>query len=451
MTVEGNRELDMSETTPIPIPETRLSRGQRQKGIKTSISINNIKNQKQKKRNARVRAATTRREVTTGLLRSGWYSEYNTASLLRKYKHPLCEGSEDECCCEFEQLDIDSDRSDDSEVSDDLSFSSCSTQNTSFSSPTTWCSSPSGSSDNIFSIPKKSSSNSKISTFNTPSFFTNNRLKNYQSSESLSKLLNESKVQTTSAFKSNLSNSFKSITNAIKKSAIDLLFYSQNPRSTDDAIPTKAPQSLSWKTKDPAPLQELTTFKDSSTEEVPPLIKPPSYKCFKNREQRINSSFLRLYAYDYNARITGYLPNSCGQEEVKTLIKERPCLKEFDRRYNFHKVSDLSRDKLWNSIILPPRTDPSPGSSIDLSDYIYVGYEDSLSHSIRKHSTIITAYGNYLPWSNNKHSLKPAGILQKSKTHENGVTPSSGITRTQFTSKNWCNPRWMDCSQEESL
>ncbi|KAG5422226.1 hypothetical protein I9W82_001321 [Candida metapsilosis] len=185
------------------------------------------------------------------------------------------------------------------------------------------------------------------------------------------------------------------------------------------------------------PSQELITFfeakhdHDISQEQIKPS--------FKNRDHRINPQFLRLYAYDYNARVNSKtLPNSLSQEELMSIIVNNPHLKSFHKKYNIYHISNSSREKLWNSVVLKPRLDKSPDQSIDYEDYICVADNSVVTHTpslTRKHS-------KYLPWDL-KPSIKPAGVLPGGKWEFNGKAPNSGVSKTQFTVKGWCNSRWV--------
>ncbi|EGW31573.1 uncharacterized protein SPAPADRAFT_62189 [Spathaspora passalidarum NRRL Y-27907] len=140
------------------------------------------------------------------------------------------------------------------------------------------------------------------------------------------------------------------------------------------------------------------------------------------------------------------LPHNGNQEELIKLVQSNPSLRQFHYQYNIYRVSCMSRDKLWNSVILPPRSDESPTWEIDPAEYVFRGKEDDddLNYSI------IRKEGKYLPWDSiMKPSIKPAGVLPKGRCIFNGMAPNSGVTKTQFTVKGWCNSRWVDCSQEE--
>ena len=105
----------------------------------------------------------------------------------------------------------------------------------------------------------------------------------------------------------------------------------------------------------------------------------------------------------------------------------------------------MSKDKLWSNVILPPRSDESPGLFIDGENYICIEEVDEDESSLGY--SIVRKQGGYMPWVL-KQSIRPAGVLPKSKCIFNSEAPNSGVTNCQFTVKGWCNPRWVDISKE---
>lgn len=272
---------------------------------------------------------------------------------------------------------------------------------------------------------------------------------------------------------SKLTNSFRSWKDSLQRNLSTYSLLQETPRMTDDVLPPIAASASGsrWAVladvheaeepeddEDEKSLhQELTTFECADSNDVEyDSLKTPSCKSFKNRDNRINSSFLRLYAFDYNARMNSKtLPNTASfgsgdtnvnQTELFRLVADKPQLLVFHHRYNVCRISNMSRDKLWNSVILPPRSDDSPLLGIDCNNYVFLGNADldDIDYLLTRKS------GNYLPWDSTllslRPTLKPAGILYNGKTKPNGMAPNSGFTKTQFTVKGWCNPRWMDCS-----
>lgn len=174
------------------------------------------------------------------------------------------------------------------------------------------------------------------------------------------------------------------------------------------------------------PAIELTSFRHSKCEQFEKL---PT-RSFRNRDERINCDFLRLYALDYHCRSNNYLPHSNNSSIPQSQQR-------FHDKYNLYKLSNDSKDKLWNSIVLKPRSDPFPSQHISHENYIHSAEEIQSSSLIMKN-------GHHLPWSKNCKSLKPTGIIPN-KYLVNGLNPNSGVTNCQYTIKGWCNERWMEC------
>lgn len=207
--------------------------------------------------------------------------------------------------------------------------------------------------------------------------------------------------------------------------------------------------------------EELQSF-SSNAPNTP--FNPSHYKSkpIRNRELRINSRFLIMYTFDFNSRLNGLLPSSNTACEFQELVSV-PAIKRFHKQHNLNKISNLSRDKLWENVILLARSDSLPCEGINYEDYVKEEEDDeedeeeesSEADSIqdeknfrmtRNHSIIKLNGSQYLPWANLKSSykcVKPAGILENGKYLCNGELPCSGVTRTQFTVKGWCNKRWV--------
>ncbi|RCK57535.1 hypothetical protein Cantr_06469 [Candida viswanathii] len=258
---------------------------------------------------------------------------------------------------------------------------------------------------------------------------------------------------------SNLTSSLKSFRNKItsynRESIISMM--TESPRLTDDRLPLvpeteeeedeeeieEEHEHVDDDDDEATSMEELTTFKSSGSHTANNSYKVGLSRVkFKAREQRSNREFLRLYAFDHQARTESLtLPNCISPDEVKRILKLNPHMKKFHYKYNIHRISNLSRDKLWSNVILPPRDDDSPGLFIDGEKYVYVDGEEQTSYSI------VRKQGVYLPWVL-KQSIRPAGVLPKSKCIFNSEAPNSGVTNCQFTVKGWCNPRWVDISEE---
>ncbi|KAI5952661.1 hypothetical protein KGF54_003528 [Candida jiufengensis] len=268
------------------------------------------------------------------------------------------------------------------------------------------------------------------------------------------------KSKFTKSLVSNLTTSVQNLKNSTKDKLIS--FISDSPRLTDDKLPFhKQQKEESKEIEEPVhqSSEELITF--SEVEHEHDTILPENATAinnnntvtrtiFKNRDQRINSQFLRLYAYDYNSRInTRTLPNSLTQEDLYSMIRKNPNLKKFHQIHNIYKISNLSREKLWNSVVLKPRLDDSPQEFIDSENYIFITSnltsKDNHKNAGVLNRSITRKQGKYLPWDL-KPSIKPCGILKGGKWEFNGKAPNSGVTKTQYTVKGWCNSRWVDCS-----
>lgn len=285
--------------------------------------------------------------------------------------------------------------------------------------------------DTNTTTPYLTPSSSPLSTFvsfeatSKPEIAKSSKLHRTTSADCLNKVL--SKYQPKQSLYSNLTISMKSLRDKLITRALSDLEV-EAPSIVDEEVPPVITKEL--------PSQELITFFEAkhdhdTTQEHIKLS-------FRNRDHRINSQFLRLYAYDYNARIySRTLPNSLSQEELISIILDNPHLKSFHKKHNIYHISNLSREKLWNSVVLKPRLDKSPQQSIDYEDYICVADDTVITHAsiTRKHS-------KYLPWDL-KPSIKPAGVLPGGKWEFNGKAPSLGISKTQFTVKGWCNSRWV--------
>lgn len=366
-------------------------------------------------------------------------------------------------------------------------------------------------------ISKKSISNSHVSHINT-SPNTSISLSDNKSCELLIKLLNNDKptpipipknnniIQDTTKkgeIISNLTNSinyFKDViliknydsTKFKTKFNYKIFDYSFiiSPRMTDDKLP-KISTTPSTSTIDDIDsdsdsdsecdednLTELQTISSSPSpcpiNSCSDLIKLTSKKSFKNRDERINSNFLRLYAIDYNSRMSKILPNTYTIDEFQSIITNSNSIgvKLFHERFNFYKISNINKDKLWKSVILPPRSDGFPTDCINLSQYIFVGdspattptpatnlklklnsnsnsNDNSRDNGEVGYSSLIRLNGNYQPWNNSIKSIKPTGILPNIKFINNGKSPNSGVSKTQFTVKGWCNSRWIDISKDD--
>lgn len=253
-------------------------------------------------------------------------------------------------------------------------------------------------------------------------------------------------------FVSNLTHSFKAVCQSVDRSTQLIASYSTRavPRVIEE-FPQKTPlhnadidlaQGFRGKS-----YQELLTYSHYTGDLVEDFYfeKPPT-KVSRFRDQRVNAAFLRMYALDFVARISGLLPNVHSQEELLNMIGKRPWLAPFHEKYDLFRISEVSQEKLWQNIILHPREEELPAALVDGSNYIYVG-DDGDSYDKR---SLIRRDSAIVPWVHtgtaNDISYKPAGILNNCRERPNGLSPNSGSSKPQYTIKGWCNPRWLDLS-----
>ncbi|KAF6012300.1 hypothetical protein HII12_002453 [Brettanomyces bruxellensis] len=171
----------------------------------------------------------------------------------------------------------------------------------------------------------------------------------------------------------------------------------------------------------------------------------------KGREPRINSEFLKFYALDYSCRVQDYLRISDQELDLYDREYEESgcsCIDEFLDRYiicnedsddsfdsvssvdvakfrNCLKLSLLSRHKLWNNVILPPRE--------DLPNCIRGRYVHETHPSVNGAGLVRTG-GKYMPWLN---------ITDFGSSARKSIPPCGKMADgTQFTVKGWCNERW---------
>ncbi|ODV67270.1 hypothetical protein HYPBUDRAFT_153127 [Hyphopichia burtonii NRRL Y-1933] len=295
--------------------------------------------------------------------------------------------------------------------------------------------------------PFASSTTSSTNTLAIPKINSKNT---NDSSDSLLKVLKRNDKAPIQHSKDNL---VSNLTNSLKNWKSQLINYSLSltPRMTDDVLPlptsTKANEVTNIETPViDSPSTELKTYSiNSNINYDDSIVRLPQFHNFKNRDERINSQFLRLYAQDFNARSTNLLPNTYTNDEFIQLYNKSEGVRNFHQNFNFYKISNMSKDKLWNSVILIPRNDPIPNGTIEYQNYIFIGDDNKFAKN-----SLTRLNGDYLPWSNRSSiSYKPAGELPGMKPRINGLAPSSGTTKAQFTIKGWCNRRWVDCSKTD--
>ncbi|EDK38113.2 hypothetical protein PGUG_02211 [Meyerozyma guilliermondii ATCC 6260] len=265
---------------------------------------------------------------------------------------------------------------------------------------------------------KSASSNCTTHTFATSTLARSSSL------ESVSSLKQASR-RPSRTLASNLTESLKSIQNSVRKRTASITAtFTLTPRMTDDVLPHQ-----------PAVVEEeLTTFRGDGADITSrnPTITPR----FKNRDQRVNPDFLRLYAFDYSGRTSGMLPIAHTSSELERLLQGSEAIRQFHHANNLHKISNASKEKLWRGVILGPRSDRCPYSHIECDSYV--------NTDITSTQSLVRLHGTHQPWNvNGARCFKPAGILYGAKECINGHAPSSGVTRSQYTVKGWCNSRWL--------
>lgn len=205
-----------------------------------------------------------------------------------------------------------------------------------------------------------------------------------------------------------------------------VMTFAFSPRSTDDFLPLEGPQKCLDR--------ELDTYHCHV-----PSVSEVDTKCYKtkNRDYRINCNFLKWYALDYAARQNKSLPNS--PEDIEQMLRN-PSIAQFDEKFGLARISNASREKLWDAVILPPRSDSRPCASIDFASYTYVGQN---GFGADAGTSVATKTGNYIPWATHRSSLKPAGKLSHIRPLASHNSPTSSATLTQYTIQGWCNERWI--------
>lgn len=159
----------------------------------------------------------------------------------------------------------------------------------------------------------------------------------------------------------------------------------------------------------------------------------------RNREFRINCDFLKRYAIDYSARVNFLLP--LAPEDVDIMV-HKGNLNRFDAQYGLTRISELSKEKLWNSVVLQPRSDAFPGLAIDSERFVFDADPE------RRNRAVAVKNGGVIPWATHQSRLRPAGALRGTRSLGSTCSPTLGKTVTQYTIKGWRNERWNDISAE---
>ncbi|KAH3680532.1 hypothetical protein WICMUC_000263 [Wickerhamomyces mucosus] len=226
--------------------------------------------------------------------------------------------------------------------------------------------------------------------------------------------------QSINSFVSHLSNSLKKLTISTAKlmySNDD--FFLNQPRSTDDKLPeTKNYNNKLSQSPPPPQEKELKTFKvfASSPEEI---------SVQKTRESRINSQFLRLYAYETSSRSKGLLQDISKYDDDRIYNKKQEIPSNLSEKIKF---SMCVREKLWEKVILPARND---SSNLGTVEYINENDIVNKSNSNKQNDCLLKPWVKLTDFKLLDHfnTFSPRGTLQKGKI--------------QYTVKGWTNKKWI--------
>lgn len=170
--------------------------------------------------------------------------------------------------------------------------------------------------------------------------------------------------------------------------------------------------------KEAVPEQELQTFSASRPQTPTESHKPK----FRSRETRANSRFLRLYAHDTAARAHGRLPMLNSPEEL-ALLRRIPTLRRFDKNHDLARISALSCKKLWDAVVLPPRADPLPKSTVDSYAYLRVEAKGGLVIERGRNGSKV------VPWAPHRKWVPPAGQMGTGQYTVKGWVPSRLVSK----------------------
>ncbi|RKP31753.1 hypothetical protein METBISCDRAFT_22028 [Metschnikowia bicuspidata] len=135
---------------------------------------------------------------------------------------------------------------------------------------------------------------------------------------------------------------------------------------------------------------------------------------------------LKRYAIEYAARTKYVLPSTPQDVEI---MLHNANVSQFDRAYGLLRILEMFREKLWNSVVLPSRSDAFPGARIDCSTFVS---SDELEH---RYNTTVLKNGSHVPWAAHKSRLAPAGVLRGAKTLGSTCSPTLGKSVIQYTIK----------------
>ncbi|GBL52237.1 hypothetical_protein [Candidozyma auris] len=170
---------------------------------------------------------------------------------------------------------------------------------------------------------------------------------------------------------------------------------------------------------------ELVTFSSKGCKTPPDEEVPVGAmsRC-RSREARANSAFLRLYAHDTSARYNRVL-GAGGATGASTRQWARS-LRQFDKEHDLARISALSTRKLWDGVVLPPRSDPLPRRCANWREYVRT--EDGA----RRGALVMerrAGASRVVPWAPHRRWLRPAGELVMGKRV------------VQYTVKGWAPER----------
>lgn len=157
----------------------------------------------------------------------------------------------------------------------------------------------------------------------------------------------------------------------------------------------------------------------------------------RNREYRINSDFLKRYALDLSARAKGLLP---PLDDTPASMRPSKALRDFDTRHGLARYSDMSREKLWGLVVLPPRADPCPRDTIAFDGFLFEGAAPG--------SSIAAKTSSCVPWAAHIGSIKPAGQLPGAACVRSVTLPTLALSVPQYTIRGWCSDRWASLTPE---
>lgn len=170
---------------------------------------------------------------------------------------------------------------------------------------------------------------------------------------------------------------------------------------------------------------ELVTFSSNGCK-TPPDEEPPvgAMSRSRSREARANLAFLRLYAHDTSARYNRVL-GAGGASGASTRQWARS-LRQFDKEHDLVRILALSTRKLWDGVVLPPRSDPLPRRCANWREYVRT--EDGA----RRGALVMerrAGASRVVPWAPHRRWLRPAGELVMGKRV------------VQYTVKGWAPER----------